>query len=149
MDKKINKIVNDSYSQIHGFLQRLYAINVIREFSYLDSSIREEGLELSSKYFDELMESDVYKRYFSLNNLTLIDVCDNFFPEFLDGSFDPLSLSREQREVSKFIFTSSDIYKNSSSEYKNGLNNIMRQYRSKDSFKEIAMDPKLQLLLFM
>ena len=149
---------SSNYKELLGFLQRFYAINVVREVVGEDESLKEEVPSLVKSYLEELYNSESAKKY--INGLTSISddnlrmrattlaLMETVFPEFLDGSFNPNGVNDERREMATLLFTSSEAYKNSSDAFKEGFSGAMKRNIDRSGYTEAKLSPELKELIY-
>lgn len=149
---------DNNYSELLGFLQRFYAINVVREVVSQDDSLKDEVSSLVRGYLEELYNSDSAKKYINgLTNIsddnlrmraTTLALMETVFPEFLDGSFNPNGVNDERREMATLVFTSSETYKNSSDAFKEGFSKAMKRSIDRSGYGEARLSPELKELIY-
>lgn len=149
---------SSNYKELLGFLQRFYAINVVREVASLDDGLREEVPTLVRSYLEELYNSESAKKY--INGLTSIGddslrmrattlaLMETVFPEFLDGSFNPNGVNAERREMASMLFTASETYKGSSDAFKAGFGKAMERTIDRSEYTGVRISPELKELLY-
>ena len=122
--KGLQTATNNNYQELLGFLQRFYAVNVVREIASQDeeligefnSLVLESLVELynsdtASKYINGLFDAEDEKLRMQIITMALLD---EVFPEFLDGSFNPNGVKDEEREIATMVISSTDAYKSRS-----------------------------------
>lgn len=136
-----------------GFLQRFYAINVIRDVCSKDERFTDEVSELAKVYLDELYRSDIAKRYINgivnvedseRTPVTTLILINTFFPELLRDK----SYSRDVREASKFIFEESSAYQYCTPEFKGNLDKLLQKEDDRSAYEEAKVSKKLLLKLY-
>lgn len=158
LKRDLETATGDNYHELLGFLQRFYAINVVREVVSQDDSLKEEVPAIVKSYLEELYNSDSAKNYISgLSSIideksrikaTTLALMETVFPEFLDGSFNPNGVNSERREMATMLFTSSEAFKNSSEEFKKGFGSAMNRKADRTEYREARISPELKELLY-
>lgn len=158
LNSEIVTTTDNNYSELLGFLQKFYAINVVREVVGEDESLKDEVSSLVREYLEELYNSESAKKY--INSLTSISddnlrmrattlaLMETVFPEFLDGSFNPNGVNDERREMATLLFTSSEAYKNSSDTFKEGFSGAMKRNIDRSGYTEAKLSPELKELIY-
>lgn len=149
---------NSNYQELLGFLQRFYAVNVVREIGSLDDSIKGEVNSLVRKSLVELYNSDSSKKY--INGLvntddedlrmrvTTMALFEEVFPEFIDGSFNPSGVKSEEREIASMVISSTEAYKNTSPRFKEALSKAMARPVDRSHYDRVAISPELTELIY-
>ncbi|MDO4996185.1 MAG: hypothetical protein Q4E69_03315 [Bacilli bacterium] len=158
LKRDLQATTDSNYSELLGFLQRFYAINVVREVVGEDESLKEEVPTLVRSYLEELYNSESAKKYINgLINIsddslrmraTTLALMETVFPEFLDGSFNPNGVNDERREMASMIFTTSETYKGSSDAFKEGFGKAMKRTVDRSGYGEARISPELKELLY-
>lgn len=160
MKENIGGVVNDNYDDLLGFLQRFYAVNVVRELvnNQSDSDIKKEGETFFKNYLDNLYDSDVCKRYITnmfystdkkgVRAVTTLALMETFFPEFLDGSFKVGSITDDQKQATELLMGSSELYQDTSSDFKRSLKNVLDKAKQRTNYQKVKISSDLKELLY-
>lgn len=155
---EIRTVANSNYQELLGFLQRFYAVNVIREIGSLDDELKGEVNSLVKDALEELYNSESAKKY--INGLVDIDddklrmrvttmaLMDGIFPEFLDGSFNPNVVKSEEREMASMVIASTDAYKRRTPGFKSALSQAISRPIDRSNYTEAKLSPELKELIY-
>lgn len=140
----------NNHDRMIGFLQRFYAINVVRDVCSKDERFTDEVNTLARVYLDDLYRSDIARRYINgiidvedkeRNPVTTMILIDTFFPEFLkDKDF----FSDDVKEISKFIFKKSPAYQYCTPEFRGNLDKLLQGESDKSSYREVKVSDELK-----
>ena len=138
-----------NYGRMVGFLQRFYAINVIKNVCSKDERFTDEVNILATVYLDDLYRSDIARRYINgiidvedkeRNPVTTMILIDTFFPEFLkDKDF----FSDDVKEISKFIFKKSPAYQYCTPEFRGNLDKLLQKEKNRSLYESIKFSKEL------
>lgn len=139
-----------NYGRMVGFLQRFYAINVIRDVCSKDERFTEEVNTLARVYLDDLYRSDVAKRYINgiidvedseRTPVTTLILINSFFPELLR---DRDNYGTGVKEISKYIFQKSPAYQYCTPEFRGNLDKLLQGESDKSSYREVKVSDELK-----
>ena len=138
-----------NYGRMVGFLQRFYAINVVRDVCSKDERFTDEVNTLARVYLDDLYRSDIARRYINgiidvedkeRNPVTTMILIDTFFPEFLkDKDF----FSDDVKEISKYIFQKSPAYQYCTPEFRGNLDKLLQKEKNRSLYEGIKVSDEL------
>ena len=137
--KGLRDTVYNNYDQVLGFLQRFYAVNMVNEiidakYSYL----HEEWEPIMHDFIDKLYEEDAGSKIitnrinelFSKENTRDISndfIIESLFPEFINGKFNPDTISLERRVIADKLIRKNETFENSSPDFQREFHKMINE----------------------
>lgn len=154
----IQSAASNNSQQLLGFLQKFYAVNVVREIGSLDDELKNDVNALAKDALEELYSSEACQRHINglvnisedklRTSVTTIALIEGFFPEFLDGRFNPNTVSTDTRELATMIVNSTNAYQRRTPEFKSALSQAMARPIDRSNYVSVSLSPELEELLY-